>query len=470
MAGHLMLQVLATHKGNPFRAGGWIFLGFLSATGLAVGITGVVHYGYIGQDFQLHRDLIVSFPRTFNYGLNDPPGLYWFGSLVRECVGPAHYLEAIALAFLALNASALWIFYRLLWASIAQWQLRCAAAALITLIPFRVIHSVVLAADAFTLPVFALTVLLSLRLFKDPRGVPCWIGLSLCLAAGILCKYTVVGLLPPLALLLGIALWRRLSGGDRLRWGAVAVAALLPPAAVFLLQMRASAGLKGPITNQQWLPHGSPPVMGWRDILVPKDRDMSLLERAPDYLRDRMYGAREYSYLGLLHASCFADILGYFQPPPEGVSTDWARRTQEPFQRGRTALSQELQTWSVRLCLPFSVLAVAGTLVCSLLCIQSAVSRNPRLPPAVVVMTALAAGFYLPILLSLHRLQDPYTPGFWLPRLVMPALLVFFSLGFVLLDLIYQRLGSRLPILAEGLSAFAGYTLVACALFVGFLC
>lgn len=469
MAGHLMLQVLATHKGNPFRAGDWIFLGFLSVVGLAVGLRGVVHYGYIGQDFPIHRDLIASFPKTFNYGLNDPPGLYWFGSLVRDCVGPAHYLEAIALVLLALNASALWIFYRLLWASIAQWQLHCAAAAFVTLIPFRVIHSVVLAADAFTLPVFALTALLSLRLFEDPRSVPSWFGLSLCLVAGILCKYTIVGLLPPVALLLGIALRQRLSGGDRLRWSAVAVVALLLPAAVFLLQMRASAGLKGSITNQQWLPDGAPAVMRWRDILVPKDRDLSLLERAPDYLKDRLYSAREYSYLGLLHASCFADILGYFQPPPEGISTDWARRTQETFLRGRTELSQELQTWSVRLCLPFSVLAVVGTLACGLLCIQSAASRKPLVPPTVVVMTALAAGFYLPVFFSLHRLQDPYTPGFWLPRLVMPAVLVFYSLGFVFLDLTYRRLEIRLPILTQGLSAFAGYTLVVCALFVGFL-
>jgi hypothetical protein len=48
---------------------------------------------------------------------------------------------------------------------------------------------------------------------------------------------------------------------------------------------------------------------------------------------------------------------------------------------------------------------------------------------------------------------------------VLPSLLVFFSLGFVLLDLAQRRFERLRPLVP----AVAVYTLVACLLFVGFL-
>jgi hypothetical protein len=59
--------------------------------------------------------------------------------------------------------------------------------------------------------------------------------------------------------------------------------------------------------------------------------------------------------------------------------------------------------------------------------------------------------------------------AYWYPRLVLPAILVFYSLGFVALDRLCQRLARRQGAPRRFLLAFAGYTLVACLLFIGFL-
>jgi len=140
--------------------------------------------------------------------------------------------------------------------------------------------------------------------------------------------------------------------------------------------------------------------------------------------------------------------------------------TMKPANRDRSALSQALQVWSVRLCVPYSVLAVAGTLLCGALGVASLALRRPLIPDAAVVSAALAAGFYSPVFLSLTRLNDPYAAGYWMPRLVMPAVLVFLGLGFVALDMAFARLRRGRRLLP---AAVAGYTLAVCLLFIGFL-
>lgn len=464
-----MPRDLTSKRTDPFDGKDIAFLSSISAAGFAVGMSGIRHFGYMGQDFISHRTLVLTFPSSFGFGLTNPPGLYAFGSAIRRLVGGSHYLEVIALAFLILNAWALWIVYRFLWMSMARWQLRYAAAALATFIPFRVIHSVVLAADAFTLPFFALGAVFVLNLFENPKDARSWIAMSVCLSGGMVCKYTFAGLLPPAALILAMATWRKVAPGERLRWGLAGAAALSVPIGVFLFEMRASAHDKGSVTDQQWLTKGAPSVMRWRDQLLPQRSDLRLLRAAPEYEKDRLYGFREFSYLGLIHSSSFVDVLNFFQPPPSGVATDWGHRTQDPFPRTRTDLSQELQTFSVRWSLPFSVLALTGTIAIIVLTLRSLQSGESLVPEAVMVMTSLASGFYSTVFFSLHRINDPYTAGFWLPRLVLPALLIFFCLGFVFLDLLFRHVAVRRQILDPCLSLFLGYTLVACGFFAGFL-
>lgn len=463
-----MLQASNIREASPFSRRDLLLLGLLSAAGFALGLRGIIDYGYIGQDFYTHRVLIDTFPWSYSYMRTNPPGLYWFGSFIRARVGPAHYLDAIALAFLIFNSLALWIIYGFLWRGISSPRLRFAAAAFATFVPFRVIHAIVLAADAFTLPIFALVALFTLRLFWSPRSAVSWAGLSLSLCAGMFFKYTFIGLLPPVALLLAFAIFRRLEKPERLQWCAVGLLALALPAAAFGLQMRECAKMNGNVASGQWLPEGAPSVMRWSDILTLQKSDLGVLS-APEYLRGKLYALRRYSYMGLLHVSSFTDVLGNFQPPNGHVFEDSNKLIGAPAARDRSPRSQTLQVWSVRMCLVYSALAVAGTIFCILFSGLSLAFLRPPFADSNVVLTALAAGFYSTVFFSLHKLQDPYTPGFWMPRLILPALLVFFCLGFVFLDSAYRRL-QRFGAAANALVwAFTGYTLVACTVFAGFL-
>lgn len=446
----------------PFAKKDLLFLVLLSVLGAAVGLRGILRYGYIGQDFNYHHAILLGYPGSFNFFLTNPPGLYWFGNLIRQHVSAGHYLEGCALAFLVLNTLALWLVYGFLWRSLTHWSLRCAAAAFVTFLPFRVIHAVVFASDAFTLPFFALAAFFTLRLMEDPRRIFSWLGLSLGLSAGMLCKYTFIGVLPPIALVLAVALGKQLPLGGFLRWGAIGVLSLALPAGIFLSEISQGNELK-----THWLPEGAPVVMRWSDILTVQKGDAGVFS-APEYFRDQLYHDRPYSYPALLHLSAVTDCLSFFQAPPPALVTDWDHRMRDQFARTRSPRSQRLQTWSVRWSLPFTALAVIGTLFCGVLSLQSLVRPRPLLPNAVVMLTTLAVGFYSPIFLNLHRVGDPYGAGYWLPRLILPALLVFYALGFVMIDFVCLRL-ERFPALRIFRFAFAGYTLVACLLFVSFL-
>jgi Dolichyl-phosphate-mannose-protein mannosyltransferase len=474
-----MLQAPTIQNSSPFGGRDRLYLVFLSLVALWVGLVGIWHYGYVGQDFAVHRSLILSFPYGYYYGLTSPPGLYWLGSEVRNHVTSSHYLECLSLLFLLLNIAALWILYGFLWGSMARWQLRYGAAAFITFVPFRVIHTVVIASDALMIPIFALAALFTLRLYGNPRRVGSWIGLALTLVAGILCKYSVVGLLPPVVLLMSVAVWRKLEKGQRPVWIAVGLLTVALPAAGFGLQMRESAKAKGPMTGAQWLPKGTPPVMRWSDMLTLQKSDFGLLS-APRFLDGDLYGFRKFSYMGLLHVASVTDIFDFFQPPPADLDSGWGHRAEDPTvlridpatslrDYGRSRVSQALQVASVRLCLVFSLLAILGTLFCGLLSWQSLLCRRPLLQDAAVVITTLAVGYYLPVFLGLHRINDPYTAGFWLPRLVIPALVVFFGLGFVAVDVLCREKAGPRPILGVVLTAFAAYTFATCLVFVGFL-
>jgi hypothetical protein len=445
----------------------WAVLGLISGGGLMLGLIGIRHRGYIGQDFTMHRDLVLSFPGGYTYARTNPPGLYALGSAILGIVGHKHYLAAIALVLLAMNAAALWVFCLLLRPGFSSRPLWYAACALITFAPFRVIHSVVLAADALTLPLFAAAAWLTLRLFENPRRRGTWAGLSLVLTAGMFCKYTMIGLLPPIALLGGVALLRRIRGRERWRWAGVGVLALALPAAAFVLQVQRTVALSGPLAENQWLPKGAPAVMRWSDILLPRPSDSPILA-APDLVHGELYTFRKYSYPALLHDASFTDMMNLFQPSFDPRWSAIENNIQNQFPRLRTPGSQALQILAVRWSLVFSVLAVAGTLVCSVLAASSLATGKATLAGPIVVLTTLAVGYYAPVFLNLHRLSDPYNQGFWLPRLILPALDTFFALGFVGVDRVLASNGSAgtARLLERGL---VWYTGAACLVYFAFL-
>jgi hypothetical protein len=142
-----MLQTSPSKRTNIFSRADLSFLCLLTAVGLFVGVRGILNFGYVGQDFPSNRSLVLQFghvPLSYYYGWTNPPGFFWVCGLVWSLVGPARDLKVDASALLVLNSAALWVVYGFLWRSIGSRELRYCAAALVTLVPFRVIHAIVL--------------------------------------------------------------------------------------------------------------------------------------------------------------------------------------------------------------------------------------------------------------------------------------------------------------------------------------
>lgn len=445
------------------------YLGALLVVALLVGLSGIKDHGYIGQDFDSHHLVIKTYPLNFSYGMTNPPGLYVLGNLIYRYITEVYYLEVLAGFFLVLNLAGLWLLFGLLWSMIDSWRLRYAAAALITFVPFRTVHAIVIASDAFTIPLFAAIAALTLHLFQKPRSVSAWVGLSLTLSVALLTKYTFVGTLAAIAAVLGIKLIRELTGGELARYLTIAFFALGIPASVFLLQMQESRKVSGATTTGHWKPKGNPPVMRWSDILLPQRSDVRIFS-ALQYFPDEVYVTRRYSFMGLVHLTSFSDSQNFFENPPTKVSPHWKQRARESFHRDRSRLSHLLSKLSLAWCVPLSILAIAGTLGCGALGLHALFfPGRARVAPATIVVAALAAGFYAPVYFSLTQLGDPYTAGYWLPRLVLPGLLMFFALGFVLLDFAVRNNGGD-PRREKIVGRLAlAHTAVACAIFIAIL-
>lgn len=443
-----------------------LYLASISLIGFILGLVGIRNYGYNAQDFITHRTEILTFPDTVTYKINYSLGLAWFGHFIAAHLTAAHFLEALAFAFLAFNTAALWIVYRFIWGGLERTALRYAASAFATFVPFRVTTAVVLASDGFTLPFFFVAALCVLRLCGRPNRPWTWVLLGLALLAGTLCKYSLAGVIPPAAVLVVLAIYRRRPARGRLVWFLAAVLAFAPPAVLVEFEMVQALKASGTVKGAEWNPDFAPPPMRWRDLLLFQASDVKLFS-APDYFRGELFWPRAYSYPALLHVACFTDILGNFQTPR--VTTDWDHRSQVYVYRWRSPRSQLLQEVSVASGLVFSALAAAGLVVCGVLSVLALASDKARIPQAVTVMTLLALGYYLPQFYSLHFLARPYSLGYWLPRLVAPSLVVFFILGFVLAERAAARIERRNRNPQPLLLGFAGYTLACCAVYCGFL-
>jgi hypothetical protein len=203
-------------------------------------------------------------------------------------------------------------------------------------------------------------------------------------------------------------------------------------------------------------------------VLLPKRADLNLLA-APEFSRDRLFEARKYSYPALQHLASVTDCMNLFQPPPADIAAELKDIFRTPTPRERPPLSRRIQALSVRWCLVSSALAVAGTVLCGALGVASLITRRPLLPGSTIVIAALAAGFYSPLFFSLARVRDGYAGAYFLPRLVMPAVVVFFGLGFVAADYACARLGRQRPAARAIAALLSVHALVACLIFVAFL-
>jgi hypothetical protein len=114
-----------------------------------------------------------------------------------------------------------------------------------------------------------------------------------------------------------------------------------------------------------------------------------------------------YSYPGLLHLGVFSDALNYSHPTDDKYRPE----PQSSFAR-----------WSVRLGLFFSIPGALACLALAYRLIVSLVQRQVRVPIGTLVWVACGAVWYFPLVIQLPYIHHSYDWGYWLPRLILPAI------------------------------------------------
>ena len=409
----------------------------------------IVHHGFMGQDWFIHQSAAAAAvgmpaPRWIVYVGTNPPGLYWLSALVQCATGSKAYIAVTSFILVLLNLIALRVWARLARGTISQPSLRVAALFTLAFLPFRLIHSTVFAADALAVLPFTLVLWLAYELSRagDPRRqTKLVVALGAALMAGIFSKYTMASALP-VALAFLCVLWRRLSS-PKVRAGALLLLLVLP-GLFAVVQYRICARLPADGPGLQYWAH----EMEWRSLLMLRPADRDVL-RAPQYLDrttvdgvevDNLLVINRHSYPALLHLSMFTDVLNIFQ-------YDAA----DSYFRPRNDLNQRLMTIAVRSAIPLSLLMIAATLTYLLRvprCLRRlrAFRGGNELPAMILV--AFSVAFFANISLFLPFMQYAYHHGYWLARLVMPALLGCCFLGFVFLDEILRWTAARAAVLA----------------------
>lgn len=411
---------------------------FLIGLFFVVELNNIRNEAFVGQDFGTHTTIMDQLMNDregkwfFMDGTNRP-AVYWVGGLCKRFTRELYTIQLASIFFVLLGMAALHFFHRSLLVAVRTPEIRVAVVALAALLPAHLIAGVVFAGDVGVMLPFALACWALVRSLSatDSRRALFYAALAgTAIAAGDFVKVSFA--LQPVAVLIGVALVWRWGRIDARRAGLTALlAALFPLMVGGALQWRnhretAKAERRHTF---DWRGTGE---MTWKSLLGLKADDRHVLdaptywEKTPDNQLNLIQPNR-YSYPALLHLGIFTDVLNY-------ADMGGYRCTTQP----RHEPQQRYAVLSVRAGLLWSVVALLGALSLALL-VGAAVFR-PSLAPAtgVVVWALQGAAWYFPIMLVLPFIMSSYSWGYWLPRLIVPALWSAALVGGWFLDQIFH--------------------------------
>jgi hypothetical protein len=278
---------------------------------------------------------------------------------------------------------------------------------------------------------------LLVRLAEAGRG-PAGRFVALCVAAlgalafAVSVKFTAVSLVPAAAVAIAF-MW--VARAMSLRRAALALLVVVgPPALIgFTTYRQYRAQQKGDLgVNVKVDPFTT--EMNVRSVLFFRAADYKVLD-APRYNRPsrnppaipghqqfELGTHNKYSYIALLHLGVFTDLLNVYQYDPR-----------DDYFGPRSRPAQKLMALAVKTAVPFTLcalVAVPWVLVSS--GYRVILRRDGGALPALIILTVSLA-FWLIIVVFL-----PFTGalggGYWLPRLIVPALFGFFLVTFAFLS------------------------------------
>ena len=408
---------------------------------VAFQINAALHHGSWGQDFQMHRDWIADavmdpwkYFTHYDNGRTNPPLYHLLGALIYNATGGVHCLEYLALLTAALNAGALLLLYRIVRTQMQEPLIRLSCFIFLLFLPFAMIHAIVLASDALAPPIFiaVLYLLTTLGAADSRRGYFGRIlGIGLLLTVGVGTKFTFGSLI--LASFLSFGALVRTGSISRQRFlTGVLMFAVVPgiPAFAEFYQYRTQQTYNNGINKT-----GS--EMNLRSIVLFRQHDLHVLD-APPYSETASVPApaqgdtppiemelllkNKYSYPALLELAIFTDIMNIYQYDP--YDSYFGRRSSSNQAKMRLAV----RTGTVF----FAFVTIAAAFVLVKSCyVTFVVARREGL--AMSIMGVSASLYYLNIVSGFPFVRAYYA-GYWLPRLVQPALLCFVVMAFTALD------------------------------------
>ena len=367
------------------------------------------------------------------------PLVYWVGGVGHLFTGGRYTYEFAASVAAAQAALALGLLYSASRRLMGNPVLRISALAFIAFLPVTIVTTVVYAADSFALLPFALAAWAMARAVKAAatRAALGYAGLTaFALIYGNLAKLPFAYLSGAVVgLLLGFCWCRQMTWRRGFLIGSVVV---VPTTA---------AGGMIHAANQAYLKDAPPAVvhsfnwqgtgeLTWRSLVGLKRTDARVLD-APSYwstvqidgaVVQPMVVNNGFSYPALLHLGVFTDLL------------DFTHRGGFDRTQPRPTRRQYFAVWAVRSAMVFSVTGVIALVAFGVVTSTALVQRKLTLPADLLVWGGLAFAWFLPLVLTLPYVGGAYTFGYWLPRLVLPALWGFSLILFWWLD---QRLAAR---------------------------
>lgn len=418
----------------------WV-VGLILGLFFAVGLNAIHHLAFIGQDFNFHltcTNRMFTHPdEWFAQDTTNRPLVYWIALWGMRVTANRAPFEFAAVVFLVSNAGGLWLLHDSMRRTIASAPLRIAALMFVAFLPATLIGAVAFSADAMAPPFFALLCWGLLRWTEAVSARAVWghaLLAGVALSIGNFAKFTFLAL-PVAVLVVGLALWRG-RRINRAQFAPFLLCAVVMPGLVGgWLHLKAQRALADQPARHafDWRGTGE---MTWGSLLQLKPTDVRVFA-APGYWdfyeRDGkqilpLLEPNGYSYPALLHLGVFTDVLDLANLG----STDRGAPRPQPQKR--------VSQWAVRTGLVFSLGAFVAVLVLTGRWVTGLGRRSLALQAGTAVWMPMGLAWFLPLVLTLPFVQHAYEWGYWLPRLIVPAL---WSFSFGLFSLVDEKVGRR---------------------------
>ena len=397
-------------------------------------INAAFHHGSWGQDFEYHKIWILqALDNPWKFALRtdpfrpEPPFSYLAAALIIKLTGGIHYLEVIGLLSIALNTLGLIVIYRLLCAVLRNRLIRIACFLFLTFLPVFMIHALVLATDSLCVPIAAVIYYFLVKVGReqDSKRMAKYLAvISGALLLGMAVKYTFVSQGVAVLIALAIYVWTNRLRREQIAKGLIAVALITGVNAALILHSRSALGFTSTSGYE----------MRWSDILLLHRHDAHVLT-APSYNqpadpRDgtpvtcpyELLRQHRYSYAALVHLGIYTDLMNIYQYDP--TDSYIGIRPQNHEKPMRLAVKTGL------------LFSLAGLILTAVMIVKGFYGSLVERKSACAEWAALAIcgiGWHLNILVFLPTV-GAYIGGFWLPRLILPALLCFTVLSAIAID------------------------------------